>query len=131
MSFKTLIYIFKKLVLKLPLFLRDRIIVSVLNVPICTGSYDNYSEIVYGNDSYNTKASLEFQFTRFNETLKSDKKNIPVGRLSYPFWLLNESQVMKLFKGKYDKILDYTGQEMFVTKHKVTVKYRSILFTKI
>ncbi len=91
MSFKMLINIFKKLVLKLPLFLRDRVIVSVLDVPICTGSYDDYSEIVYGNDSYNTKASLEFQFNSFKETLKSDKKYIRK-KSFYVCWSVNSQR---------------------------------------
>lgn len=53
-------------------------------------------------------------------------------RLSYPFFLMNEKLVMKLFENKYKKLIDFPmTQKMFVTRYKGSVKYRAILFTKL
>lgn len=51
-------------------------------------------------------------------------------RQSYPFWLLNESDIMKLFEGRYKKLMDIPGRIMPVTKYG-ELKYRAILFEKI
>ena len=52
------------------------------------------------------------------------------GRLSYPFWILNEGHMMKLFKdSNYNPIFDFPGQRMYVTEHGY-VTSRAILFRK-
>lgn len=52
------------------------------------------------------------------------------GRLSYPFWVLNENYMIKLFEdSNFRKIFDYPGQQMYVTEHGF-VSYRAILFKK-
>ena len=57
------------------------------------------------------------------------QKGMHKGRLSYPFWILNESNMYNILINKnYSKALDYPGQQFYVTKYGF-VKYRALLFT--
>jgi putative methyltransferase (TIGR04325 family) len=51
-------------------------------------------------------------------------------RQKYPFWILNEADVMDIFVKKgYRKLLDNLGQNMYVTEYGF-LRYRSVFLSK-
>jgi len=86
----------------------------------------NPSHVVISRTPYWDKSS------RLTKQLGWKHINGPDGkRLAYPFWVLAEREVARLFSSSYRKVLDcHDGQLMYVSKHGF-LPYRSLIFQRI
>lgn len=66
----------REIVFRMPMLLRDYIVVKYLDMPACEGHYDRYEDIIYGEDDFFSKLVLNDTLRLLRESQSNTELNI-------------------------------------------------------